>query len=230
MNLNNLQISHRGIHDNIKIPENSLLAFKEAIKNNFAIELDVQLTKDNVLIVFHDNNLKRMTNYDKNIKDLTYNEIKEFNLLDTKEKIPTLKEALELVNGKVLLDIEIKKTKKIKLIIKNISEILNNYNYKFLIKSFSPKIVRCLKKHNKNYKIGLLIKHNFYNGIIGRLILNYCKPDFLAISKKYIKTNGINSKLKEYPILIWTIKTKEEFNFYKKYNGIICNNLPFDKY
>ena len=76
MKFDNVIIAHRGVHNNIDIPENSLLAFKEAIKNNLAIELDVQLTKDNVLVVFHDNNLERMTKVNKNICNLTYNELK----------------------------------------------------------------------------------------------------------------------------------------------------------
>ena len=61
MEFQNLIFAHRGVHNNIDIPENSLLSFKKALKNNLNIEIDVQLTKDNVLIVFHDNNFKRMT-------------------------------------------------------------------------------------------------------------------------------------------------------------------------
>ena len=65
----NTVIAHRGIHDNKEIPENSLKAFKLSIENNLTIELDIQLTKDNHLIVFHDANLKRMTGIDKQLSD-----------------------------------------------------------------------------------------------------------------------------------------------------------------
>ena len=47
-------ISHRGIHDNIKVYENTLESFKLAIKKKYTIELDIHLTKDNQIIVFHD--------------------------------------------------------------------------------------------------------------------------------------------------------------------------------
>ena len=67
----NNKIAHRGMFDNKKIPENSIKAFKKALKYNYSIELDVQLTKDNILVVFHDENLKRMTNIDKLLKDTT---------------------------------------------------------------------------------------------------------------------------------------------------------------
>ena len=61
MKIPNNKIAHRGMFDNIKIPENSLSSFKKALKYNYSIELDIQLTKDNILVVFHDSNLKRMT-------------------------------------------------------------------------------------------------------------------------------------------------------------------------
>jgi len=228
MKFDNIIIAHRGVHNNIDIPENSLLAFKEAIKNNLAIELDVQLTKDNVLVVFHDNNLERMTKVNKNICNLTYNELKNIKLLNTNETIPTFKEVLNIVNGNVLLDIEIKDTKRINILCKKLVEELNEYKYPFIIKSFNPKIVRWFKKHKKNYIRGLLIKKDIYNKHIGKVIINYCKPDFLAISKKYINKNGINKYLSEYSILIWTISNQQEITKYNNIlNNYICNNLPF---
>ena len=64
-------IAHRGYHDiKIGIPENSMLAFKRAIENNLIIELDVHVLKDGTVVVFHDDNLKRMTGIDKDIKNL----------------------------------------------------------------------------------------------------------------------------------------------------------------
>ena len=90
-------IAHRGLHDE-KIPENSMKAFSKAIKNNYVIELDIHLLKDNNVVVFHDDNLKRMTNKNINIKDMTYEEIKKINLKQTDEKIPLLKDVLKLVD------------------------------------------------------------------------------------------------------------------------------------
>ena len=107
-NLENIIIAHRGNH-NETTPENSLKAFKTSLKENRPIELDVQLTKDNVLVVFHDYNLLRMTNKNLYLQDLTYEELKKLTLLNSHEKIPTFKEVLTLINGQVLLDIEIKK-------------------------------------------------------------------------------------------------------------------------
>ena len=85
-------VAHRGIHNNKEIPENSLAAFKQALKLNYPIELDVQLTKDNTLVVFHDYNLKRLTNKDLILQQATYDDLKKLSLLNTTEKIPNLKE------------------------------------------------------------------------------------------------------------------------------------------
>lgn len=101
-------IAHRGIYDNIQIPENTLLAFKEALKHNLPIELDIHLTKDNKLVVFHDYTLERMTNQKLIIELLQIKDLENITLLNCKEKIPTLKEVLNLVNGKVPLLIEVK--------------------------------------------------------------------------------------------------------------------------
>ena len=111
---NNLIIAHRGVHDNKSTPENSIKAFYKAVIKKYPIELDIQLTKDNEIVVFHDKNLKRMTGLDKDVEDLTLDEIKKLKLLDTREHIPRLDEVLKLVNGKVLIDIEIKPCKNYK--------------------------------------------------------------------------------------------------------------------
>ena len=82
--LKNRIIAHRGYFDNsLGIPENSLPAFKKAIDLNFAIELDIHILKDNTIVAFHDNNLKRMTGINKPLKDYNYGELKDIKLLDT---------------------------------------------------------------------------------------------------------------------------------------------------
>ena len=128
-------IAHRGMFSNPTIPENSIMAFKKALEFSYPIELDVQLTKDNILVVFHDDNLKRITGIDKRVEDCTYDELKKLTLFDTKEHIPSFKEVLDLVDGKVLLDIEIKPTKRINnacSILMNMISLTRQHNYALL--------------------------------------------------------------------------------------------------
>ena len=227
MTINGNIIAHRGIHDNKETPENSLKAFAKALNRNIPIELDVQLTKDNIIVVFHDYSLLRMTGKKAYLQDLTYNELQELYLLDTKEKIPTLKEVLDLIQGKVLIDIEVKNSNYIDKLCRILKEELFNYN-NYILKSFHPLIVRKLKKNFPDKEVGFLINDHYSNYLYDRLVtskflLNILKPDFVAISKKLLKTKKLNSLEKKYPVLVWTITDKGEL---EKDNIIyICNNL-----
>lgn len=230
MNQNIKIIAHRGIFDNITIPENSKKAIKEAVKKELPVEIDVQLTKDNILVIFHDYNLKRMTNKEGIIQELNYQEIKDYSLKETKETIPTLQEILEIVQDKVLLDIEIKNTKRIKETCDYLLELLKPY-HNYILKSFNPKIVHYLKKKNKKLKVGYLIGNKklypnylYYLLLANPLTINYCHPDFLALSKKLWQKKKFKRKIKKYPILIWTIKKEDEIK--EDSLTYICN-LPF---
>lgn len=207
-------IAHRGIH-NEAIPENSMKAFSLALKKNIPIEFDVHILKDKNIVVFHDDNLKRMTNKDKFIKECTYEEIKDLKLKNTNEKIPLLKDVLKLVDGKVLLDIELKMDVTDHSLEDGLIEILKDYNGEVILKSFDFRKVKYLKKHT-NYKIGLLIKRmsGFKDFIIRNINFNILiKPDFLACNKNMLDCKSVKTFKKD--IYIWTIKNKDELKIYK---------------
>ena len=192
MNLRNLIIAHRGIH-NKYVPENSVLAFKKCIEKKYPIELDVRLLKDNNIVVFHDTNLYRMTGLNKKIEKCTYEEIKDLKLLNTEEKIPLLKDILSIVGNRVLLMIELK-NKKIGPLEKELLKILNDYS-NFCIISFNIKSLNLIKKLNNKIKVGLITlgKKNKYVSLD-----NY---DFVCHS-----IYGNNKKIKNNkPIFIWGI-------------------------
>lgn len=102
-------IAHRGLFDNhSEAPENSLAAFRKAVDQGFGIELDVQLTKDGKLVVFHDFDLKRMCGIHKKLTELTYAELEQYSLKDSTEKIPLFSAVLDLIAGRTPLVVEIK--------------------------------------------------------------------------------------------------------------------------
>lgn len=225
----NKKIAHRGIFDNIDIPENSLKAFEKAIKYNYPIELDIQLTKDNKLIVFHDENLKRMSNINKNIKDISIQEINEYKLLNTDETIPTLSDVLNLVQGKILIIIEIKNIKNYKKLISILRHELKTYNGEIIIQSFHSKVINKIKRY---YTSGLLLTSKYknlkYNIIFHTIQQIYCKPDFISINYKLLKYKYYKNLANKYKTYIWTIKRKEDIDKYKAENyNYICNNLPY---
>lgn len=102
-------IAHRGLFDNhSEAPENSLAAFRKAVDQGFGIELDVQLTKDGKLVVFHDFDLKRMCGIHKKLTELTYAELEQYSLKGSTEKIPLFSAVLDLIAGRTPLVVEIK--------------------------------------------------------------------------------------------------------------------------
>ena len=148
-------VAHRGYH-NEKFTENGLNAFKNALDNDLAIELDVHLTKDNELIVCHDPNLVRTTSKEGIIEDLTFKEIKNNYLLKDGGKIPSLKEVLDLVDEKVPLVIELKPDtkkknyKKLALrVMKELKRVKDKSN--FIIISSYPQCLIPIKKYNFIY-------------------------------------------------------------------------------
>ena len=142
-------IAHRGVH--IDAPENTINAFKEAVKKKYIIEFDVHLLKDNTVVVFHDDNLKRMTGQNKKLKDCTYEEIKDLQLLDSNDYIPTLKEVLKIINGKVPIIVELKSDRKVGLLEKELVKQLDKYKGKFCVKSFNPLSIRWFRKNKPDY-------------------------------------------------------------------------------
>ncbi len=205
-------IAHRGVH--IDAPENTIEAFKKAIKRKFIIEFDVHLLKDNTIVVFHDNNLKRMIGENKKLRDCTYEDIKDLKLLDTENNIPTLKEVLKIIDGKVPIIVELKSDRRVGLLEKELVKQLDKYKGKFCIKSFNPLSIIWFKKHRPNYIRGLLVsnkKKSISNFLCrSRLSLFLSKPDFISCNYKLHNNKKILKYMKKNPVIAWTIKNEEE--------------------
>ena len=234
--LNDIKIAHRGLHNvNKGIPENSIIAFEKALKENIAIELDVHMLKDNTFVVFHDDNLKRCCNLDKNIKDLTIKDIKDIKLFNTDYKIPTLSDALDFIDGKVPIVIEVKTDVKAQIICPNLIKILENYKGKYTIKSFDPRMCLWLKKHAPEIIRGLLItdfkkskKLNILKKIFisCMLFIPYYNPDFLSISLSMLKTKRVKKARKNgYLVLGWTFRYKSDYIKYAHY----CDSYIYEE-
>lgn len=104
-----VRFAHRGLHDpNQGIPENSMAAFRRAVEHGFGAELDVHLMADGNLAVVHDSSLKRVCGADVFIEDLTAEDLKDYPLMGTAERIPLFRDVLALFEGKTPLVIELK--------------------------------------------------------------------------------------------------------------------------
>ena len=219
--------AHRGLFDNKNIVENTVSSFKKALKDNINIELDIRITKDNKIVVFHDENLKRLTDLDKLVKDMTYDELEMIKLLDTNDTIPLLEDVLKIVNGRVTLLIEIKELFS-NSSLKELNKLLLEYNGKVLLQSFNPLVIRRISLSSlRRYDIGVLLtnsykglKRYFYNCYIYNYLIRRKYCDFISSPMELVlKVKDKTDK----DLFIWTIKNKDDFMKYRKYsNNLIC--------
>ncbi len=214
--------AHRGLWDE-KFPENSLPAFQNAVANGYGIELDVQLSRDGEVMVFHDYSLLRMTGCDKKLCDLTLAELKELSLLGTGEIIPTLSEVLELVNGRVPILVELKGETLDTSLCPKVAELLKTYKGDYCIESFNPFLVRSMKKYLPNNFYGQLYtnvcidkkKYSALNILLTLMIFNFlAKPNFISYNKLFRNSLPVKITTKFYkaPKFVWTPKGDTEID------------------
>ena len=152
--------AHRGYHDgNVSVPENSLSSFVAAIDAGYGIELDVQLSSDKVPMVFHDADLARICGVEGKIWEYTCAELQQMKLFDTDETIPTLQEALELIDGQVPILVEYKMDKVDTDVCAYSHELLKNYDGPYAVQSFHPFALFWYRPNAKDIPRGILAKN-----------------------------------------------------------------------
>lgn len=214
--------AHRGLHGG-NIPENSMAAFSRAVENGYGIELDVQLSKNKNVMVFHDYTLNRMTGIDKKLCELESEELQKLTLNGTNETIPTFKQVLELVNGKVPLLVELKGENLDTALCEKVAHILREYNGDYCIESFNPLLIKAIKKHLPNAFCGQLYtnvcrdkkKYSVLNIVLSFMAFNFiAKPNFIAFNQKDRNSIPVilTTKLYKAPKFVWTITNKNDFD------------------
>ena len=231
--LKDWDFAHRGLYDNVNFPENSLISFKRAVEGGFAIELDVHLTKDEKLIVVHDSSLKRMSNKELLVEELTLEEAKKYPLLDTEETMPEFAEVLKLVNGSVPLLVELKVVKNQEKLVDLVMDELKSYDGMYVIESFYPFALKYLKEKYpevaRGQLAGDLLKESkkskdadispFENRLMRSLLVNiFSKPDFVAFQYSDIDLKSFK-KFKGYKYT-WTVRSYSDYLICKE-KGIV---------
>ncbi len=228
--ISDLSIAHRGLWDD-DVPENSLRAFKRCVEKRIPIELDVHILKDGNLVVFHDNNLIRMTGMDAKIRKMTLEDVEKLRLLHSEERIPKLTDVLKLVDGKVLLDIELKGDGRGFKICRHFAELMDGYKGEFFVKSFNPLFIMWFRLFRPLYTRGLLAskfkKSKIFKPvkfILANMWLNFlCKPDFIAYKYDDLPNKRIEKLYeKGMPIILWTVRSEK---IDSKYDGIIYEEV-----
>ncbi len=226
-------IAHRGLFDKENgIPENSMPAFARAVEAGLAIELDVRMTLDGQLVVFHDSGCQRMTGHLGSVSSKTYDTLKQYRLEGTEYGIPLFADVLQLVDGRVPLLIEIKNISLVGKLERKLLEMLSAYRGRYIIESFHPGVVWWMKRHGQGIVAGQLVSmhstsHNPFEKMIMKCrgFYKWTHADFMAYDIREL-TPKMSEKFHEQGLKVygWTVRSVAD---YKKVRHI-CDGVIYD--
>ena len=182
--------AHRGLHTPDKrVPENSLAAFGAAAEAGYGMELDVQLSRDGQVVVFHDDDLLRVCGREERVEELTLAELRTLSLCGTEERIPLFSQVLALVHGRTPLIVELKSGKRNRELCEKTLALLRGYSGAYCVESFDPFIVAWFRRSAPDLLRGQLSQPpGLYREqpallrfLLGNTLLNFLsRPQFIA--------------------------------------------------
>ena len=215
--------AHRGLYDNAgPAPENTMSAFQRAVEQGFGFECDIQLTKDNIPVVFHDFTLERVCRKPGKVSDYTWDELKTFPICQSSEHIPLFSEVLSMVDGRVPMIIEFKSVSLNMKLCRIADSLLSVYKGPYCIESFNPQILYWYKRHrpdiirgqlSTNYRLDGGHGYNPFFLLLTHLMFNFlASPDFIAYNCDFPDFLPIRicRGLYRCPLAAWTISTEKE--------------------
>ncbi len=218
-------VAHRGLHDRAKGRiENTISAVSAAVERRYAIEVDLQITADDQVIVFHDDTLDRLTEATGRTDRLTLSAVRSARLRETSDRIPTLDELLEEVAGRVPLVIELKnRWTGDRRLEREVATTLADYSGPAAVMSFDPASMRAMRYLLPHLPRGL-IADRFETGdwaeipaykrfaLRHLLAASYVLPQFIAYGVHALPANAplLLRHAFGLPLLTWTVRTPED--------------------
>ncbi|WP_325347315.1 glycerophosphodiester phosphodiesterase [Xylophilus sp.] len=221
-------IAHRGLHDlNKERWENTLAAFDAAAKAGFAIECDVHLTKDGGVIVFHDDDLKRLTGREGRISDLTLAEATELHIGGTADRAPTLKQMLDLIAGRVPAVIELKGIEgRDDGLVAAVAKELASYKGEAAIMSFDHHLVRLFASDAPGIPGGLTAEGTRAKNFEAHFSMLAHQIFFVSYNVHHLPNpfvSFVREKL-DLPVISWTVRDAEM----KKHSDLNVDQITFE--
>ena len=225
-------VAHRGLWGD-EIVENTMEAFIMAVQHDFNIELDVQLTKDNQLVVFHDDTLLRKIGIDKRLDEFTFDELQRVRFFDNETaRIPLFTDVCNLCAGKVGIMIEIKKnpgnelTHEVEDVLLDILQDYDDLDY--IVKSFNPFAVDYVGRVAPHVRRGLLSSKksideykDYERPMVEKLLYSEDnRVDFFDYKHTNIGSELFNSVYNTMPLFVWTVNNEER---YEELRGTVDN-------
>lgn len=208
--------AHRGLHDGV-IPENSLAAFSAAIERGLGIECDLQVSADGRAMVFHDAGLERLTGQAGLTGEKTVGELTAMTLGASLEHIPTLRDMLALVAGRVplLLELKTERSDSVHALCRSVRRDIDGYGGELAVMSFDPRIGDWFAKRMPDLVRGLVITEENSRTVTGglkrRLSVLHAKPHFLAYDIRDLPSRfAARHTKKGLPLLSWTVRSSAQ--------------------
>jgi len=199
--------AHRGLHDGASFIENSFAAFAAALECSAGIECDLRLTADDQIVVFHDADALRVCGSHAVIARLTLAELERFSL--SGRSIPTLRQLLALVDGRVPLLLEAKIDEHFWRFGRALLAALGDYRGPYGVMSFDPRLPRWLKTNAPHIRRGLVVRDSL-SPIRRWGAIMLADPLFLAADRAALENAWITRARLRLPLYSWTIRTPAE--------------------
>ena len=202
-------IAHRGFHDmNHAIWENTLAAFSRAADAGFAIECDVHIVADGNIVVFHDDTLDRLCGISGDVRSRTSAELGLLTIGGTAERIPTLKQMLKLVDGRVPLVIELKgRQGEDDGFAETVLDDLEGYKGHVALMSFDPWVLKDLKVAGSPYPLGLTAEGDQPERFFAHDEAMQLGLDFISYHYGHLPNPFITAQRKlGIPVITWTVR------------------------
>ncbi len=207
--------AHRGLHG-AGVPENSRAAFAKAMAAGNGIELDVQRSSDGQPVVFHDDTLDRLTSESGPTERRSAAQLGTITLSGTAETIPTLRQVLAQVGGRVPVLIEIKSDRRTRIaaLCLAVRRVLEGYTGQHAVMSFDPRVSRWYWRHSPHTVRGLIVSEGEDRALAGkirrRLWLWHARPDFLAYDVRDLPSRfAAAQRRRGLPVATWTVREPE---------------------
>ncbi len=222
-------LAHRGLFSaSMNIIENSLEAFKQAKHLGYGVELDVQLSKDNQLLVFHDASLMRLCELNQLVQASTYQELKLLKLKHTESRICSFDEVCAL--NLPYLMIEIKPTQRRSETVRAVLNTLRDYEMPYSLCSFDPRIVLEIKRQAPTVERGLIMEAYmtnqtlpFYQRLILELALfsGIIRPHYISFDVNHQSLVRTLYRLMKWPSAVWTVRQQKHEDVLKEFQTLI---------
>lgn len=233
--LTEYDIAHRGLFTpGTECEENTIAAVSAAVEKNLAVEIDARATADNIIIVYHDDKLDRLTEGTGPVGKWGFQQLKKYTVGNTGQPMPSLPDIMDIVDRQVPIFIEIKSPgpkRDIQQVCAGVRHCFEGYAGPVAIMSFDPRITAWFRTYMPKYARGVIVGREALLHWKSRLAIPFwlrkTKPDFLACDINLLPNSFCQKwRKKGKPLLTWTVKEKHMVEIAREHADALIFEQP----